>query len=63
MLSADGNAANIIPEDFSLPEAYSGIIFVYGPVITNPFFSLWVQMYKRAGIVKGLQVPLLLGFQ
>ena len=30
---------------------------VYGSVFTNPFFSLWVHMRKRAGIVKGLQVP------
>ena len=31
--------------------------------IQTRFFSLWIQMHKRAGIVKGLQVPLLLGFQ
>ena len=53
-----------IPTVFSLTGGSTVGIFAFMVLcIQTRFFSLWVQMHKRAGIVKGLQVPLLLGFQ
>ena len=56
-------AQNSPREFFFLFEELSGIFAFMDLWSQTRFLCLWVPMRKRAGIVKGLLVPLLLGFQ